>query len=786
MWDFTGRGEGLRNTVTLHGRGGTAHGNVHWSANFDEIQDLENDIRGAFGGSGFLADADFTAAGAPLGPPKAGRSAELDALAAYVSSLGRGSIPRSPERNPDGTMTAAALAGEAVFASLGCSGCHVEPELTDSTLGAATLHDVGTLRTTSGQRLGGPLAGIDTPTLLGVWETAPYFHDGSAATLDDVFVVAGGQVVPAESGSVAGAQSAIVSQWVELNSDDTVRGRAYAYLQGTGARLTLSGIDGGSGGIGALEFRYSIDFARNLVVTVNGVARTVFFPSVGNTPQWSHTNWGRVRVENVTLAAGPNNTVVVTAVAGDMWPSLSVDEVLVSTAGDLTAAAPHRVALALTSTERGNLVAFLRQLDGSSGPPSGPTRTPTATPSPTLTPTAAPSHTFTRTSTATPTRTATATATASATSTASYTRTATRTSTPIPTATATASPSHSPTSTPTRTSTATATATAPPTGTATRTTTGTATSSPSATATPPPSHTGTVTHTAAATSTSTHTASATPTSSSTASRTQTASPTRTPTATASFTRTATRTPSATFSRTSTRTATFTHTSTRTATPAFTGTSTATASSTPTSTVSLTPTRTQTPTRTPTRTRKHVRGRIHRSSGDAVGGVRVWLRGAAEHSAATATDGSFELAEVADGDWELQPEMADAAAGGDASVTPFDAALILQHASGTRVLAAYDLLGGDVTADGITDAFDAAQILRHAAGKTAALPAVQSCGSGWVFFPEPAPAENQTTIVPAMDAAGCRSGSIRYAPLADSVTGQDFVAVRLGDLTNSPP
>ena len=57
VWDFTGRGEGLRNTATLHGRGGTAHGNVHWTANFDEIQDFENDMRGAFGGSGFLSDA---------------------------------------------------------------------------------------------------------------------------------------------------------------------------------------------------------------------------------------------------------------------------------------------------------------------------------------------------------------------------------------------------------------------------------------------------------------------------------------------------------------------------------------------------------------------------------------------------------------------------------------------------------------------------------------------------------------------------------------------------------
>ncbi|MCB1032827.1 MAG: Ig-like domain-containing protein, partial [Acidobacteria bacterium] len=40
VWDFTGRGEGFRNTTTLRGRSGTGHGNVHWTANFDEIQDF--------------------------------------------------------------------------------------------------------------------------------------------------------------------------------------------------------------------------------------------------------------------------------------------------------------------------------------------------------------------------------------------------------------------------------------------------------------------------------------------------------------------------------------------------------------------------------------------------------------------------------------------------------------------------------------------------------------------------------------------------------------------------
>ena len=51
-------------------------------------------------------------------------------------------------------------------------------------------HDVGTLKPSSGGRLGGPLDGIDTPTLRGLWATAPYLHDGSAATLRDVLTTA--------------------------------------------------------------------------------------------------------------------------------------------------------------------------------------------------------------------------------------------------------------------------------------------------------------------------------------------------------------------------------------------------------------------------------------------------------------------------------------------------------------------------------------------------------------------------------------------------------------------
>ncbi|HKQ69078.1 MAG TPA: hypothetical protein VJT73_07055, partial [Polyangiaceae bacterium] len=184
VWDFTDRGEGLRNTTSLLGRRGMGMGRVHWSGNFDEIQDFENEIRALFNGSGFLTNEVFNSGTVkdPLGQPKKGLDKNLDALAAFVSALDH--VNPSPYRNRDGTMTADALQGRNLFGRLGCDFCHEGNDLTDSE--RSMLHDVGTLKPGSGGRSGGPLTGIDTPTLLGVWETAPYLHDGTAATLRDV------------------------------------------------------------------------------------------------------------------------------------------------------------------------------------------------------------------------------------------------------------------------------------------------------------------------------------------------------------------------------------------------------------------------------------------------------------------------------------------------------------------------------------------------------------------------------------------------------------------------
>jgi len=184
-WDFTDRGEGLRDTQALFALPDA--GPFHWTANFDEIEDFENAIRDHQGGGGFLPDELLSD---PLGAPKAGLSPELTALAAYVRSF---APPRSPWRAEDGAYTEAALRGRAVFAANGCAECHAGVELTDAGWEGDTpvLHDVGTLLATSGERAGASLAGLRTPSLHGLFATAPYLHDGRADTLEGALVAHG-------------------------------------------------------------------------------------------------------------------------------------------------------------------------------------------------------------------------------------------------------------------------------------------------------------------------------------------------------------------------------------------------------------------------------------------------------------------------------------------------------------------------------------------------------------------------------------------------------------------
>ena len=85
---------------------------------------------------------------------------ETDALASYLESL---PAVRTPTR--DQVQVAR---GKQVFEAEGCRSCHEGPAYTDR----------------ERHKMAGTLRESDTPSLLGLAASAPYFHDGSAATLD--------------------------------------------------------------------------------------------------------------------------------------------------------------------------------------------------------------------------------------------------------------------------------------------------------------------------------------------------------------------------------------------------------------------------------------------------------------------------------------------------------------------------------------------------------------------------------------------------------------------------
>lgn len=97
--------------------------------------------------------------------------AEIRALADYVASL---RMPPNPYRQPDGSFTPAALRGRALFEGKAeCSGCHAGPHA-----GGGAKYDLGFTQN------GTPL---EVPHLVGVYDTAPYLHDGRARTLEEIF-----------------------------------------------------------------------------------------------------------------------------------------------------------------------------------------------------------------------------------------------------------------------------------------------------------------------------------------------------------------------------------------------------------------------------------------------------------------------------------------------------------------------------------------------------------------------------------------------------------------------
>ena len=160
--------DGPRNTPSLLGVKDTLP--IHWSGDFDELHDVEITIREIQFGNGLV----IREINDSLGSPHAGLSEQLDALAIYLKSI---EMRASPFQSSRETI----IRGRSLFAQYECNSCHMKPFYTDM-----KLHDVSTGNPSNEKNSHGRGTKFDTPSLRGVWMTAPYFHDGTAQTLEDV------------------------------------------------------------------------------------------------------------------------------------------------------------------------------------------------------------------------------------------------------------------------------------------------------------------------------------------------------------------------------------------------------------------------------------------------------------------------------------------------------------------------------------------------------------------------------------------------------------------------
>jgi len=114
---------------------------------------------------------------------------DKDAVSAYLRSVKF--IPSPFHRRPDGSLDDRAKRGRKVFEKAGCDSCHPAPLYTDR-----QMYDVGTRGERDVRAVPNtnhdappkvqPTDEFDTPTLLEMYRTGPYLHDGRAATLREV------------------------------------------------------------------------------------------------------------------------------------------------------------------------------------------------------------------------------------------------------------------------------------------------------------------------------------------------------------------------------------------------------------------------------------------------------------------------------------------------------------------------------------------------------------------------------------------------------------------------
>ena len=156
-------------------------------------------------------------------------------------------------------------------------------------------------------------------------------------------------------------------------------------------------------------------------------------------------------------------------------------------------------------------------------------------------------------------------------------------------------------------------------------------------------------------------------------------------------------------------------------------------------------------------------------GNAIGGTsprfvsNVLLSGSGLPDVSATSDfpgGVYSLSGFGPGGYTVTPSKTGSVNG---AISSFDAGKVALHAAGAVILKGNQLTVADVSGNGTISSFDAGQIARYAA----AVPGSGTAGN-WIFNP----------------------ANRSYASITGDVTGEDFVALLMGDVsgnwTNSAP
>jgi YVTN family beta-propeller protein len=175
----------------------TETGLFMWDGTRNEFSDYIHTVQGEMGG---MMEVD------PGKPMPKDVEHMYDAIFTFLQDPNSFPPPKSPYRDEKGRLTNTARKGEKLFNRKGnCLSCHGGEFFTDSgkavnekgeltELNTDFLHDIGTasnLDVPSNGDARGQFKNLrdgkkfDTPTLRGVWATAPYLHDGSAKTIEE-------------------------------------------------------------------------------------------------------------------------------------------------------------------------------------------------------------------------------------------------------------------------------------------------------------------------------------------------------------------------------------------------------------------------------------------------------------------------------------------------------------------------------------------------------------------------------------------------------------------------